>query len=303
MGLKKYFSPIFISVTFFNLIFIDNVNGNLKESFQNRSICSAENAEFEKITKRNRYEMDKEIIEYFINRYCITRDNRIIQYSKKEKAERYFESSRTGFLGKEESSYSPINAFGTSQTTWYTNQWEIEDDQLILYSCSSVIKPDCGADAKRSVVAYKIGTLIHKNNIKNSFIDSTGGRYIGNYKDGKRHGKGTYEFVSGDKYIGDFKDGKRHGKGTYEFVSGNKYIGDIRDGKRHGKGTFLWAQGDKYTGDYKDGKRHGKGTFEWADGDKYIGDFKDDEANGKGTFLSANGDRLEGNWLEGKFHD
>ena len=118
--------------------------------------------------------------------------NRIIQYSKKEKNARFIESSKTGFLGKKESNYSPINAFGAYQGTWYSDQWEIEEDQLILYSCSSVTSTDCSANVKRSVKAYKIGTLKHKNNIKNSFINSKVGRYIGDYKDDKRHGRGVY---------------------------------------------------------------------------------------------------------------
>ena len=130
MDFKKYFSPIFASVTFFNFVFGDNVKANLKESFQKRSICSAENAEFE-------YVMQYEGSNY-IYRYCITGENRIIQYRKKEKNARFIESSKTGFLGKKETNYSPINAFGAYQGTWYSDQWEIEEDQLILYSCSSV---------------------------------------------------------------------------------------------------------------------------------------------------------------------
>ena len=298
MDFKKYFSPIFASVTFFNFVFIDNVKANLKESFQKRSICSAENAEFEKINKSTRYEMDNKITEYYIHRYCITGDNRIIQYSKKEKDARFFEFSKTGFLGKKESSYSPINSLGAYQSTWYSMQWEIEDDQLILYSCSSVTSTDCGANVKRSVKAYKIGTLKHKNNSKIRLGYVTG-KYTGDYKDGKQTGKGTYVFDNGDKYTGDFKDGKRHGKGTYFFKNGDKYTGDYKDGKRHGKGTFEFHYGDKYTGEYLDGKQSGKGIYIWNNGQKYVGDFQNDEITGYGKLIYPNGKIIEGKWLKG----
>ena len=33
------------------------------------------------------------------------------------------------------------------------------------------------------------------------------GKYVGDYKDGKYHGQGTYTFADGRKYVGEFKDG------------------------------------------------------------------------------------------------
>ena len=40
-----------------------------------------------------------------------------------------------------------------------------------------------------------------------------GAKYVGEYKDGKYHGKGTYTYFDEAKYIGEFKDGKMHGYG------------------------------------------------------------------------------------------
>ena len=34
------------------------------------------------------------------------------------------------------------------------------------------------------------------------------------------HGKGTYFYLSGDKYVGDWLDSKKHGKGTFTFLNG-----------------------------------------------------------------------------------
>ena len=49
------------------------------------------------------------------------------------------------------------------------------------------------------------------------------GKIIGEYKDGKIHGQGTYIFApnsegAGDKYVGEYRDGKRNGQGTYTYV-------------------------------------------------------------------------------------
>ena len=39
--------------------------------------------------------------------------------------------------------------------------------------------------------------------------------YVREYKDGKKHGQGTYTWFDGGIYVGKWKDGKEHGQGTY----------------------------------------------------------------------------------------
>ena len=55
--------------------------------------------------------------------------------------------------------------------------------------------------------------------------------YVGQYKDGEKHGKGTYTWSDGGIYVGNWKDGKEHGKGTYTSPVGTKYVGEWREGK------------------------------------------------------------------------
>jgi len=45
------------------------------------------------------------------------------------------------------------------------------------------------------------------------------------------------KYANGNKYVGEYKDGKRNGEGTYTFVDGNKFVGEYKDGKRSGQGT------------------------------------------------------------------
>jgi len=66
------------------------------------------------------------------------------------------------------------------------------------------------------------------------------GAYVGEYKNGKESGQGTFTYNEGDKYEGEFKDGKMHGQGTYASARGNKYVGEWKDNKMHGKGVWTF---------------------------------------------------------------
>jgi len=59
----------------------------------------------------------------------------------------------------------------------------------------------------------------------------------------------------GDKYVGEFKDDKPNGQGTYTWSDGRKYVGEFKEGKKHGQGTYTNKVGEKYVGEYKDGRR------------------------------------------------
>jgi len=118
-----------------------------------------------------------------------------------------------------------------------------------------------------------------------------GDNYVGNYVDGKEHGKGKFTWANGDVYEGDWVDSKKHGKGKYIWVSGEIYEGGYVDNKRTGKGKFTWASGEIYEGDWVDDKRNGKGKNTRANGSVYEGDFVDDNFHGYGTKWYANGDK------------
>ena len=81
---------------------------------------------------------------------------------------------------------------------------------------------------------------------------------------------------SDGKYIGEIKNGKPNGQGTYTFPDGKKYEGEFKDGKEHGKGTYTYPDGVKYEGEWKDGKEHGKGTLTTPDGFTDVGEWEDD---------------------------
>ena len=65
----------------------------------------------------------------------------------------------------------------------------------------------------------------------------------GDWRNGKREGKGIISYSTGEKYEGEFRNGLKDGFGIETYNDGNKYIGEWKDEKKHGKGKFLLLNG------------------------------------------------------------
>jgi S1-C subfamily serine protease len=105
----------------------------------------------------------------------------------------------------------------------------------------------------------------------------------------------------GIKYIGEWKNNYRHGKGTEIDSDGNKYVGAFKDDQKNGWGTFIWADGDKYVGGFRNNIKNGLGTYTFANGEEYVGEFKDDMRNGRGIYAYTDGTIEEGVWKNDSF--
>ena len=90
---------------------------------------------------------------------------------------------------------------------------------LLSLASTAFSLPNCPSDPN-----------LRYDNCFGTFFFSDGGKYVGEWKDDKKHGQGTYTFADGDKYVGEFKDEKYHGQGTYTFVDGRKETGYFIDG-------------------------------------------------------------------------
>ena len=88
---------------------------------------------------------------------------------------------------------------------------------------------------------------------------------------------GTVHYGGRAKYVGEWRDNKWHGQGTYTYSNGNKYVGEWRDQKRNGQGTYTYSNGEKYVGEWRDDKRNGQGTYTFADGTVKAGIWKDNK--------------------------
>ena len=47
-------------------------------------------------------------------------------------------------------------------------------------------------------------------------------------------------------YIGDWKNGLQHGKGSAVYLNGNQYGGEFKHGLKNGYGEFIVINGDRY---------------------------------------------------------
>ena len=74
-------------------------------------------------------------------------------------------------------------------------------------------------------------------------------------------GHGTETYPDGGFYEGEFKNGRRHGKGRFSFVSGDIYEGDFRNDQLDGTGIYTNTDGGVYEGGFKDSKKHGHGRY------------------------------------------
>ena len=158
-------------------------------------------------------------------------------------------------------------------------------------------------------ISYKLTKLIDLyNKMSNSEQDSNrtityqnGDKYVGDLKNGLKHGKGIYYYKNGNKYEGDWKDDKREGRGTFFFVNGDKYEGECKNDKANGKGVKYFKNGDRYDGDWKDDTMDGRGILYSANGNKFCGEFKNNNVEGKQVFYWNDGDIQMGDYRNGSF--
>ena len=110
------------------------------------------------------------------------------------------------------------------------------------------------------------------------YIFSDGNEYIGEFKNGKLEGKGTFKFLNGDVYSGQFRDNKYNGNGRYSFVDGRYYVGEFNNGKYEGFGIYTFTDGSRDVGQWLGGKLNGQAIQFNTDGSIYRqGIFKDDK--------------------------
>ena len=128
-----------------------------------------------------------------------------------------------------------------------------------------------------------------------------GSCYIGEWKDGKRHGKGTQKFVDGSSFDGSFVSNEFHGFGEYLYSDGTKYTGEFHNGEIHGHGKCVYSFGDIYEGNFVNGERHGTGVL-LSDEGRYEGEFSHDDIEGRGSFKYKDGVHYVGEFRAGLYN-
>lgn len=86
--------------------------------------------------------------------------------------------------------------------------------------------------------------------------------------------EGRYQWANGMEYLGGWKNGIFHGRGTLNWNANENYKGDFVEGKIEGDG-ILTMEDEKYTGSFTQGKRNGFGISYYTPSTRY--DFANDE--------------------------
>lgn len=104
--------------------------------------------------------------------------------------------------------------------------------------------------------------------VANGYASAAGSAsYVGQFKDGKKHGYGVKTWNNGEQYVGQFINDAKSGFGIYKWApKGSAYPGDLRAGTR-----------DVYIGEFLLDQRNGNGVYEWASGDVYRGQWEKDK--------------------------
>ncbi|XP_018592023.1 MORN repeat-containing protein 1-like [Scleropages formosus] len=123
-------------------------------------------------------------------------------------------------------------------------------------------------------------------------------RYEGQWRMGKKHGRGKFIMKDGSFYEGDFVDGEIEGNGVrYWARTGDSYSGQFHCGELHGFGVMEYGSGHRYEGQFSYGLREGHGVLSDKVGHRYEGSFHENKKHGEGKMKFRNGDRYEGDWL------
>ncbi|CAM4725520.1 unnamed protein product [Leuciscus chuanchicus] len=101
--------------------------------------------------------------------------------------------------------------------------------------------------------------------------------------------RGSFTYSSGEEYTGEWKEGRRHGKGELKFADGTCYKGHFENGLFHGSGVLVFPDGSRYEGEFAQGKFQGVGIFSRFDGMKFEGEFKSGRVEGHGLLTFPDG--------------
>ncbi|KAM8816701.1 MORN repeat-containing protein 3 isoform 1-T1 [Rhynchonycteris naso] len=145
-----------------------------------------------------------------------------------------------------------------------------------------------------------------KNGLRHHVYAVNGDRYVGEWKDNMKHGKGTQTWKKkGAIYEGDWKFGKRDGYGTLSLPDQETgkyrrvYSGWWKGGKKSGYGIQFFGPKEYYEGEWCCNQRSGWGRMYYSNGDIYEGQWLNDKPEGEGMLRLKNGNRYEGYWQRG----
>eukprot|EP00767_Chilomastix_cuspidata_P002464 gnl/Chilomastix_cuspidata/2590.p1 GENE.gnl/Chilomastix_cuspidata/2590~~gnl/Chilomastix_cuspidata/2590.p1 ORF type:complete len:335 (+),score=102.30 gnl/Chilomastix_cuspidata/2590:1307-2311(+) len=199
------------------------------------------------------------------------------------------------------------------------------------------MRADRSEAAQRTTAPRRNAANNFKTGFRKTYFAPDGSTYVGEWKDGKRHGKGRYCYPNHDVYEGQWVNNKPSGFGRFyvatihqkpkEFGSRFddsesarithelRHEGEWLRGLKHGYGVHRYPNGERYEGNFEADQRSGFGTLFYpppprepgqpappAFGTQYRGGWAADERSGKGALLFPSGDIYFGEFQGNRRH-
>lgn len=126
--------------------------------------------------------------------------------------------------------------------------------------------------------------------------------YIGEFKKGRRNGKG-FRLMNSTIFDGEYKMDRKHGRARMWEINDYKqrlvFEGSYLEGQMHGE-CFVRDADHEFQGQVYKGLYHGACEIKYPNGDRYSGAMFKGEMSGKCTIEYANGDRYDGQLFENR---
>ncbi|GHU26896.1 hypothetical protein FACS1894152_2470 [Bacilli bacterium] len=142
-----------------------------------------------------------------------------------------------------------------------------------------------------------------ENDVPNGFgklIYTNGEISEGWFKDGKEDGYVGHTYSDGGRFEGQWKNGRTDGFGKRFYIDGKISEGWFKDGKEEGFAEKIIPDGTTYMGLWKEGHANGPGeVLELKQGTTYIGEWVNGVKNGPGKYTDSNRIETKGFWENG----
>ena len=141
------------------------------------------------------------------------------------------------------------------------------------------------------------------------FVYDDGREYVGSFRNGKPHGRGSLTHPDGRVDSGRWEDGNRWGRRVIATPSAvatwkakkQKQSGCLAGDCRDGEGRYRWKDGSLYAGSFRAARPDGHGVWTHPDGSRYEGGWRLGNRDGRGSERTAQGITRTGIWKEGSF--
>jgi hypothetical protein len=152
-------------------------------------------------------------------------------------------------------------------------------------------------------------------------IFSNGGRYVGQFVSGLRHGRGSHTYSNGAEYVGNWANDKRHGQGTFvmktvlmNVVQDGLWVNDVFQDRneieisaRNELGQTLCIGSPHEISQMPDVSKNwnaclGEIRWEYSGGGSYVGEFENGAWHGQGTFKQGPNEEYVGEWQNNQPH-